>query len=69
MTPASVQEAVVKVRSEPQGAIGATQRRLRQAVRAWLTIAKVLYRTVQVYLVKKPVNFGPHFLVNESETR
>ena len=24
---------------------------------------------VQVYLVKKPVNFGPHFLVNESETR
>ena len=20
-------------------------------------------------LVKKPVNFGPHFLVNESETR
>ena len=25
--------------------------------------------TLQVYLVKKPVNFGPHFLVNESETR
>ena len=24
---------------------------------------------LQVYLVKKPVNFGPHFLVNESETR
>ena len=24
---------------------------------------------IQVYLVKKPVNFGPHFLVNESETR
>ena len=31
----------------------------------------VLYCTlcVQVYLDKKPVNFGPHFLVNESETR
>ena len=41
MTPASVREAVVKVRSEPQGAIGVgsgaqQQRRLRQAVRAWL---------------------------------
>ena len=24
---------------------------------------------VQVYLVKKPANFGPHFLVNESEAR
>ena len=27
------------------------------------------YDLLQVYLVKKPVNFGPHFLVNESETR
>jgi hypothetical protein len=41
MTPASVREAVVKVRSEPQGAIGVPgsggqqQQRLRQAVRAW----------------------------------
>ena len=24
---------------------------------------------LQVYLVKKPAHFGPHFLVNESETR
>lgn len=45
MTPASVREAVIKVRSEPQGAIGSPgsgaqqQRRLRQAVSAWLTIA------------------------------
>ena len=28
-----------------------------------------LEKLLQVYLVKKPVNFGPHFLVNESETR
>ena len=31
--------------------------------------ACLLVNVLQVYLVKKPVNFGPHFLVNESETR
>ena len=32
-------------------------------------LAPPILNPIQVYLVKKPVNFGPHFLVNESETR
>ena len=33
-------------------------------------VTAILYGVwVQVYLLKKPANFGPHFLANESETR